>query len=157
MNAPDDMLFETFLVFSDYSRPAIRLSAIQNLHVIYEFTHDSFYVGEDGPTHQPVEHLMAMRGIPGLHVHRPADATETVQSWMGTVIDFTNCSRVMARVFIERQTLKAEGKRTDKAEQNKRTGQTQHNSSSNQEQTWFRTRIMHQRSTSLTCFRFGCS
>jgi transketolase len=70
----------TFLVFSDYSRPSIRLSAIQNLHVIYEFTHDSFYVGEDGPTHQPVEHIMSLRVIPDLHVYRPADAKETAAS-----------------------------------------------------------------------------
>ena len=71
----------TFLVFSDYSRAAIRLSAIQNLQVMYEFTHDSFYVGEDGPTHQPIEQLMAMRGIPNLWVFRPADAGETVTGW----------------------------------------------------------------------------
>ncbi len=67
----------TFLVFSDYSKPAIRLSAIQSLNVIYEFTHDSFYVGEDGPTHQPVEHIMSLRATPNLNVYRPADAKET--------------------------------------------------------------------------------
>ena len=70
----------TFLVFSDYSRPAIRLSAIQDLQVIYEFTHDSFYLGEDGPTHQPVEHIMSLRTIPNLNVYRPADAKETAVS-----------------------------------------------------------------------------
>lgn len=67
----------TFLTFSDYSRPALRLGAIQRIRVIHEFTHDSFHVGEDGPTHQPVEHLMALRHIPGLYVIRPADARET--------------------------------------------------------------------------------
>lgn len=67
----------TFLVFSDYVRSAIRLSAIQKLHVLYEFTHDSIFVGEDGPTHQPVEHIMSLRLIPNLLVFRPADAIET--------------------------------------------------------------------------------
>ena len=67
----------TFLVFSDYVRSAIRLSAIQKLHVMYEFTHDSIFVGEDGPTHQPVEHTMSLRNIPNLLVFRPADALET--------------------------------------------------------------------------------
>ncbi|MCY4443763.1 MAG: transketolase [Proteobacteria bacterium] len=67
----------TFLVFSDYLRPALRLSAIQKVRVIYEFTHDSFYVGEDGPTHQPVEHVMSLRAMPGVYVMRPADAFET--------------------------------------------------------------------------------
>ena len=67
----------TFLVFSDYVRSAIRLSAIQKLHVMYEFTHDSIFVGEDGPTHQPVEHAMSLRLIPDLLVFRPADAIET--------------------------------------------------------------------------------
>ncbi|MBC8215698.1 MAG: transketolase [Candidatus Marinimicrobia bacterium] len=67
----------TFAVFSDYVRPAIRLSALQKLPVIYEFTHDSFYVGEDGPTHQPVEHIMALRTIPNLYIFRPADPKET--------------------------------------------------------------------------------
>lgn len=67
----------TFLVFSDYERPALRLAAIQNARVIHEFTHDSFYVGEDGPTHQPIEHTMALRTIPNFNVFRPADAKET--------------------------------------------------------------------------------
>ena len=65
------------MVFSDYVRSAIRLSAIQKLHVMYEFTHDSIFVGEDGPTHQPVEHTMSLRNIPNLLVFRPADALET--------------------------------------------------------------------------------
>lgn len=67
----------TFLVFADYSRAAIRLSALQQLRVIHVFTHDSFYVGEDGPTHQPVEQLASLRAIPNLKVFRPADANET--------------------------------------------------------------------------------
>ena len=71
----------TFLVFADYCRPAIRLAALMNLPVIYVFTHDSVAVGEDGPTHQPVEHFAALRAIPGLIVIRPADATETAAAW----------------------------------------------------------------------------
>jgi transketolase len=71
----------TFLVFADYCRPAIRLAALMKLPVIYVFTHDSVAVGEDGPTHQPVEHFAALRAIPGLIVIRPADATETAAAW----------------------------------------------------------------------------
>ena len=67
----------TFLVFSDYERPALRMAAIQEARVIHEFTHDSFFVGEDGPTHQPVEHIMSLRTIPNFNVYRPADAKET--------------------------------------------------------------------------------
>jgi transketolase len=70
-----------FLIFSDYGRPAIRLSALMELPVIHVFTHDSIGVGEDGPTHQPVEHLASLRAIPGLITIRPADATETVEAW----------------------------------------------------------------------------
>jgi transketolase len=71
----------TFLIFSDYERPAIRLSAIMELPSIHIFTHDSIGVGEDGPTHQPVEHLPSLRAIPGLIVLRPADANEVVEAW----------------------------------------------------------------------------
>jgi transketolase len=71
----------TFMVFSDYMRPSIRLAALMQLPVIYVFTHDSVFVGEDGPTHEPVEHLAALRAIPNLLVLRPADAEETVQAW----------------------------------------------------------------------------
>jgi transketolase len=67
----------TFLTFADYSRPALRLGAIQQIRVIHEFTHDSFYLGEDGPTHQPVEHVMSLRVMPDFYVMRPADARET--------------------------------------------------------------------------------
>jgi transketolase len=71
----------TFLVFSDYMRPSIRLAAMTKLPVIYVFTHDSIGLGEDGPTHQPIEHLAALRAIPNLTVLRPADANETAQAW----------------------------------------------------------------------------
>jgi transketolase len=71
----------TFLVFSDYCRNAIRLSAIQHARVVYVMTHDSLGVGEDGPTHQPIEHVMSLRAIPNLLVFRPADAIETAECW----------------------------------------------------------------------------
>ena len=71
----------TFLVFSDYMRPAIRLAALMKQHVIYVFTHDSIGLGEDGPTHQPIEHITALRCIPNLLVLRPADSSETVEAW----------------------------------------------------------------------------
>jgi len=71
----------TFLVFSDYMRPAIRLAALMGLPVIYIFTHDSIWLGEDGPTHQPIEHLASLRAIPRLTLLRPADANETVIAW----------------------------------------------------------------------------
>ncbi|MGW5239741.1 transketolase [Monashia sp. NPDC004114] len=71
----------TFLVFSDYMRPAVRLAAIQQVPVTYVWTHDSIGLGEDGPTHQPIEHLAALRSIPGLDVVRPADANETAAAW----------------------------------------------------------------------------
>ena len=71
----------TFLVFADYCRPSLRLAAIMGLRVVHVFTHDSIGVGEDGPTHQPVEHLAALRAIPNMHVFRPADLTETAECW----------------------------------------------------------------------------
>jgi transketolase len=71
----------TFLVFSDYMRPPVRLAALQKLPVTYVWTHDSIGLGEDGPTHQPVEHLAALRAIPGLVVLRPGDANETAAGW----------------------------------------------------------------------------
>ena len=71
----------TFLVFSDYLRPSIRLACLMKLPIILVFTHDSIGVGEDGPTHQPVEHLSSLRAIPNLNVYRPADATETAECW----------------------------------------------------------------------------
>jgi transketolase len=71
----------TFLVFTDYARPAIRLSALQKAKVIYVMTHDSIGLGEDGPTHQPIEHLQSLRAIPQMEVFRPADAVETAECW----------------------------------------------------------------------------
>ena len=71
----------TFLIFSDYMRPAIRLAALQKLHALHVFTHDSIALGEDGPTHQPIEHLASLRAMPGVTVIRPADANETAVAW----------------------------------------------------------------------------
>ncbi len=71
----------TFFVFSDYMRPAVRVAALSKAHVIHSWTHDSVGLGEDGPTHQPIEHLAAMRAMPGLRLVRPADANETAQAW----------------------------------------------------------------------------
>ena len=71
----------TFLSFADYSRPAIRLAALMNVRVIHVMTHDSIGLGEDGPTHQPVEHLASLRAIPNLLVFRPGDAVETAEAW----------------------------------------------------------------------------
>jgi len=79
----------TFLVFSDYMRPAVRLAALMGLPVTYVWTHDSIGLGEDGPTHQPIEHLAALRAIPGLDVVRPADANETAVAWR-TVLEHTD-------------------------------------------------------------------
>jgi len=75
----------TFFVFCDYMKPAMRLAALQKLNQVYIFTHDSFYVGEDGPTHQPIEHLVMLRTIPGLTVIRPADANEVAYAWDAAV------------------------------------------------------------------------
>jgi len=71
----------TFLVLADYLRPALRLAALMELPVIHVYTHDSVHVGEDGPTHQPVEHQDSLRVIPGVHVVRPCDARDTVEAW----------------------------------------------------------------------------
>ena len=77
----------TFLTFSDYMRPAMRLAAIMGIRVIYVFTHDSIGLGEDGPTHQPIEQLMGLRSVPGLTVIRPADATETLEAWRAALLN----------------------------------------------------------------------
>jgi len=77
--------WSTYLVFSDYARPAIRLSALMELPVIHIFTHDSIGLGEDGPTHQPVEHLASLRAVPGLNVIRPCDANEVAEAWRLTI------------------------------------------------------------------------
>jgi transketolase len=75
----------TFLVFSDYMRPSVRLAALMKLGVVYVWTHDSVGLGGDGPTHQPIEHIVALRAIPGLHVMRPADGPETAEAWRAAV------------------------------------------------------------------------
>ncbi len=86
----------TYLVFSDYLRPALRLAALMEIPAVYVFTHDSFHVGEDGPTHQPIEHLWAIRAIPRLVVFRPADAVETAAAWAWAA---SSRSRPTALVF----------------------------------------------------------
>jgi transketolase len=91
----------TFLQFSDYMRGAVRLAALMELPVTYVWTHDSIGLGEDGPTHQPIEHLAALRAIPRLHVVRPADANETVAAWK-TVLE--NIDRP-AGLILSRQNL----------------------------------------------------
>ncbi|VWX54669.1 transketolase [Novosphingobium sp. 9U] len=91
----------TFLIFSDYCRNAIRLSALQQTRVVYVLTHDSIGLGEDGPTHQPVEHIMSMRLIPNLYVFRPADAIETAEAWQ-IALDAPNTPSVLA---LSRQNL----------------------------------------------------
>jgi transketolase len=93
----------TFLVFSDYCRPAIRLSALQGARVVYVMTHDSIGLGEDGPTHQPVEHLTTLRLIPNLHVFRPADLVETAECWQ-LAIERTDGPSLLA---LTRQNLPA--------------------------------------------------
>ncbi len=87
----------TFLVFSDYMRPAIRLAALMKLPVVYVFTHDSIGLGEDGPTHQPIEHLAALRAIPGLTVIRPADAVETAAAWVTALESGTPTALALTR------------------------------------------------------------
>ncbi|MFD0947077.1 transketolase [Sphingomonas canadensis] len=91
----------TFLVFSDYCRNAVRLSALQRVGVVYVFTHDSIGLGEDGPTHQPVEHLTSLRLIPNLHVFRPADTIETAECW-ALALESTDAPSVLA---LSRQNL----------------------------------------------------
>jgi transketolase len=91
----------TFLVFADYCRPAIRLSAIQQQRVIYVMTHDSIGLGEDGPTHQPIEHLASLRAMPGVLVLRPCDAVETAECW-GLALETLHGPTVLA---LTRQNL----------------------------------------------------
>jgi transketolase len=91
----------TFLIFSDYAKPAIRLSALMELPVIYVFTHDSIGVGEDGPTHQPIEQVGALRMVPGLIVLRPADANETTEAWKVIMKQH----HVPAAIVLSRQAL----------------------------------------------------
>jgi transketolase len=98
----------TFLVFADYMRPSIRLAALMKLPVLYVFTHDSIAVGEDGPTHQPVEHLASLRAIPGLTVIRPADATETAAAWRAALL----ATEGPAALVLSRQNLPVLDRRT---------------------------------------------
>jgi transketolase len=91
----------TFLVFSDYCRPTIRLSALMNLQSLYIFTHDSFFVGEDGPTHQPIEHVASLRLIPNVQVIRPADGVETAMMWVSALKHTTGPTAMI----LTRQTL----------------------------------------------------
>ncbi len=107
----------TFLVFTDYCRPAIRLSALMGIRVIYVMTHDSIGLGEDGPTHQPVEHVAALRAIPNLLVLRPADATETAECWQmalenrdgPSVLALTRQNLAAFRTTLEEKNLCAYG------------------------------------------------
>lgn len=97
----------TFLVFSDYSRPALRLAALMGQRVIHVLTHDSIGLGEDGPTHQPVEHLAALRAIPGLNVFRPADVIETAECWQ-LALEASSTPSVLALTRQGLPTLRAE-------------------------------------------------
>jgi transketolase len=102
----------TFLVFSDYMRPAVRLAALMQLPVIFVFTHDSIGLGEDGPTHQPIEQLTALRLIPGLCVIRPADATETVEAWRVALTRTDPTCLVLSRQnvpVLDRSAMPADG------------------------------------------------
>ena len=91
----------TFLIFSDYCKPAIRLSALMGLRVIYIFSHDSIGLGEDGPTHQPIEHLSGLRAIPNLNVFRPADINETLECWEASL----NNEKGPSAIILSRQKL----------------------------------------------------
>ena len=91
----------TFFVFSDYLRPAMRLAALMGLHVIYVMTHDSIGVGEDGPTHQPVEHLASFRAMPGIQTFRPCDVVETAEAW-ALALETDNMPSILA---LSRQNL----------------------------------------------------
>ena len=100
----------TFLIFSDYCKPSIRLSALMGLRVIYIFSHDSIGLGEDGPTHQPIEHLSSLRAIPNLNVFRPADMNETLECWEASL----NNEKGPSAIILSRQKLKYISKFPDK-------------------------------------------
>ena len=87
----------TFLVFSDYMRGSVRLAALMQTSVVYVWTHDSVGLGEDGPTHQPIEHLWSLRGIPGLAIARPCDGNETAQVWLETLRRATPTGLILSR------------------------------------------------------------
>ena len=91
----------TFLIFSDYCKPSIRLSALMGLRVIYIFSHDSIGLGEDGPTHQPIEQLSGLRAIPNLNVFRPADINETLECWEASL----NNDKGPSAIVLSRQKL----------------------------------------------------
>ena len=117
----------TFLVFTDYARPAIRLSALQNARVIYVMTHDSIGLGEDGPTHQPIEHLQSLRAMPQLEVYRPADAVETAECWAlalqsdgPSILALTRQNLRPVRTEATRENLSARGAYRLKAAENAR-------------------------------------
>ncbi|HXC73533.1 MAG TPA: transketolase [Sphingomicrobium sp.] len=106
----------TFLVFTDYARPAIRLSALQKAKVIYVMTHDSIGLGEDGPTHQPIEHLQSLRAMPQIAVYRPADAVETAECWAlalqsdePSILALTRQNLTPVRTAASRENLCAKG------------------------------------------------
>ncbi len=117
----------TFLVFTDYARPAIRLSALQRARVVYVMTHDSIGLGEDGPTHQPIEHLQSLRAIPQLEVYRPADAVETAECWAlalqseePTILALTRQNLAPVRTEPANENLSARGAYRLKAAENNR-------------------------------------
>ncbi|MBW2676534.1 MAG: transketolase [Deltaproteobacteria bacterium] len=105
----------TFFVFTDYMRPAMRLACLMKLPVIYIFTHDSIAVGEDGPTHQPVEHLAALRSIPGITVIRPADMSETAEAWRLAVQMDTPVALILSRQKLPILSHSRHGKASDLA------------------------------------------
>ena len=107
----------TFLTFSDYMRNAIRLAALSHYHVIYQFTHDSVFLGEDGPTHQPIEHYMSLRAIPNLHVIRPADSWEVKGAWLAA-LDY----RGPTAIILTRQKLPNLDETADNFSQNMAKG-----------------------------------
>ena len=112
----------TFFVFSDYMRPAIRISALMEVPSIWVYTHESVFLGEDGPTHQPIEHLASLRAMPGIWVVRPADAGETVEAWEmafnrnegPTVLLLTRQARAGSRPGRERGQCRPRGIRTSR-------------------------------------------
>ncbi|MEI2775810.1 MAG: transketolase [Tetrasphaera sp.] len=103
----------TFLVFSDYMRPAVRLASIQELPVTFVWTHDSIGLGEDGPTHQPIEHIAALRAIPGFDVVRPADANETAAAWVTILENGRPAGLCLSRQALPTQDPKVSGKLTN--------------------------------------------
>jgi transketolase len=107
----------TFLVFTDYARPSMRIAALAGIPVVYVMTHDSIGLGEDGPTHQPVEHLAALRAMPNMRVFRPADAIETAECWQlaiqrddgPTVLALTRQNLTPSRTSADKDNLSARG------------------------------------------------